>query len=135
MLFEIYSNDCLSRASFVSSYLTCSIHSVCCEMKFLVFVVVVNLLVMSVLTAKKNPVFVEPLQEDELCPYHYCPSLKFVCAFDGKKHQYFRNRCYMLWHNYCFRGSELKILTSKVFKQFFFFLEFKETRNVRGCID
>lgn len=50
--------------------------------------------------------FVEPLQEDEICPYHYCPSLKFVCAYDGRRYQYFRNKCYMLWHNYCFRGSE-----------------------------
>lgn len=104
-------------------------------MKFLVFVVVVNLLVMSVLTAKKNPVFVEPLQEDELCPYHFCPSLNFVCAFDGKKYQYFRNRCYMLWHNYCFRGSEYFTVTSNLLKLYLFSLEFRETRNIRGCID
>lgn len=81
-------------------------------MKILAFLIFINICIYNALGATKpvtkapTNVFREPLEEDEICPYHYCPSLKFTCAFDGKRYQYFRNKCYMLWHNYCFRGSE-----------------------------
>jgi len=63
----------------------------------------VILLLLTIMTSDGSP----QQYDDDLCPFHYCPSLKFICAYDGRSFQYFRNRCFMLWHNYCFGTSEL----------------------------
>jgi hypothetical protein len=112
-----------SQFCVVLSHVQSSLSLVCVKMKFFTFLFIVTsfLVLHSHAANTRANVFREPLEEDEICPYHYCPSLKFVCAYDGRKYQYFRNRCYMLWHNYCFRGSKLVEFPKKILFKFLFF--------------
>ncbi|KAL7025139.1 hypothetical protein ACKWTF_013362 [Chironomus riparius] len=74
------------------------------------------LVILILLTIMTSDVILQQY-DDDLCPFHYCPSLKFICAYDGRGFQYFRNRCFMLWHNYCF-GTK-----------------YRETNYMRGCVE